>query len=205
MAANRKAIDLLLAFIDRLHHVARHRWNRILFVFHGSVRCRRLEREPKNRFDVPVWCEGPGVVRIGSGNHFGFKPAPRLGRGQILLQTRGPEAELVIGNRNVFNNNISIIATKRITIGNSCLIGDQVVVIDSDFHEIDPDLRKRSTGPSEAVAIGNNVWLGSRSMVLKGVTVGDNTVVGAMSLVNKSIPANCLAAGNPAKVIRKIE
>lgn len=79
-----------------------------------------------------------------------------------------------------------------------------MVVIDSDFHEIDPDLRKRSTGPSEAVNIGDNVWLGSRSIVLKGVTIGDNSVVDAMSLVNKSIPANCVAAGNPAKVIRKI-
>lgn len=54
------------------------------------------------------------------------------------------------------------------------------------------------------VTIGNNVWLGSRVMILKGVSIGDNSVIGASSVVTKPIPANCIAAGNPAKIIRYI-
>ncbi len=55
-----------------------------------------------------------------------------------------------------------------------------------------------------SVKIGNNVWLGSEVTILKGVTIGDNAVIGAKSLVTKNIPANCIAAGVPAKVIRMI-
>ncbi len=55
------------------------------------------------------------------------------------------------------------------------------------------------------VRIGNNVWIGSRVMVLKGASIGDNSVIAAMSVVTSAIPANCVAAGVPAKVIRKIE
>ena len=92
-----------------------------------------------------------------------------------------------------------------ITIGDCCLIGDQVAVCDCDWHEIDPSHRNRSAGPIRPVAISNNVWLGSRVMVLKGVTIGDNSVVAAARVVTKSIPANCVVAGNPAKYIRTIE
>ena len=92
-----------------------------------------------------------------------------------------------------------------IAIGNKCQIGDLVAIYDSDFHEISPATRNRSTGPSAPVRIGNNVWLGSRVMVLKGVAIGDNSVIAAMSVVTKSVPPNSLAAGIPAKVIRSIE
>jgi maltose O-acetyltransferase len=85
-----------------------------------------------------------------------------------------------------------------------CQIGDQVAIYDCDFHEINPSTRDRSYGPTSPVVIGNNVWLGSRVIVLKGVTIGDNSVVGAMSVVTKSIPANCVAAGIPARIIRHI-
>ncbi len=59
-----------------------------------------------------------------------------------------------------------------------------------------------SVGPVEPVTIGNNVWLGSRVTVLRGVTIGTNSVVGAGSVVTRSIPANSIAVGAPAKVVR---
>ena len=142
---------------------------------------------------------------IGRSNSFGFRAAPRLGTGEILLQPRSPDAEILIGDRNMTSNNLSILANRRITIGNDCLIGDLVVISDCDFHEISPANRNRGAGPTAAVSIGNNVWLGSRVMVLKGVIIGDNSVVAAMSVVTKSIPADSLAAGVPARVIRSIE
>jgi maltose O-acetyltransferase len=84
------------------------------------------------------------------------------------------------------------------------LIGDQVTILDCDFHEISPITRMNGVGPIEPVVIGDNVWLGSRVMVLKGVTIGENSVVAAMSVVTKSIPPNSIAVGNPARVIRSI-
>jgi len=115
------------------------------------------------------------------------------------------DSEIVIGNQNAFNNGVCLIANERIEIGNGCQIGDLVAIYDCDFHEIAPATRNRSAGLTSPVRIGNNVWLGSRAMVLKGVGIGDNSVVAAMSVVTKSVPANCIVAGNPAKVIRVIE
>ena len=154
------------------------------------------------RFEVPVRGGGHGVLVIGQKNCFGYRPAFRLGTGEILLQARDPNAEIIIGHGNSFSNNVCIIANKRISIGNGCRIGDLVAFYDCDFHELDPRTRGRGCGPTQPVAIGNNVWLGSRVVVLKGVNIGDNSVVAAMSVVNKSIPANSVAAGVPAKVVR---
>jgi len=154
---------------------------------------------------VPLRGGGRGKLLIGRNNVFGYRSAFRLGTGEILLQARGVEAVIEIGDGNWFNNNAAIVAMKSITIGSNCQIGDLVMIYDSDFHELDPKLRMHSTGPSERVVIGNNVWLGSRVMVLKGVIIGDNSVVGAMSVVTKSIPPNCIAAGIPARVIRMLD
>lgn len=142
---------------------------------------------------------------MGTKNTFGYSLAPRLGDGAVMLQPREAASIISIGNCNVFSNNIAIIATQRICFGSGCLIGDQVMVLDFDGHEIAAASRKRGSGVSIPVHIGNNVWLGSRTMILKGVSIGDNTVIGAMSVVVKSLPPNCVAAGVPAKILRKLE
>ncbi|TSA41539.1 MAG: acyltransferase [Verrucomicrobiales bacterium] len=136
---------------------------------------------------------------------FGYRKSHRFGSGEILLQARSCDAEVIIGRQTIFNNNSGVCATKSIRIGERCLIGDSVMIVDSDFHEINPASRHSSAGPSESVVIGNNVWIGSRAVILKGVTIGDNSVIGAMSLVTDNIPPNCIVAGVPAKVIRQIE
>lgn len=154
--------------------------------------------------EVPVRVGGAGQLAIGEGTSFGFGPAMRLGSGEILLQPRSSEAVIRIGRNNAFSNNVCVIANHQVVIGDGCQIGDMVCIYDSDFHELDPITRNRSAGASKPVTIGNNVWLGSRVMVLKGVTIGDNSVVAAMSVVTRDIPANCVAAGMPAKVIRRL-
>jgi maltose O-acetyltransferase len=157
------------------------------------------------RFNVPVRGEGKGTLIIGDHNMFGYRPAPRLGTGEILLQARDANATITIGKANAFNNNVSMVPNEQITIGDRCQIGELVTIYDCDFHEINPATRNLSAGLTNPVIIGNNVWLGSRVIVLKGVTIGDNSVVAAASVVCKSIPASCIAAGNPAKVIRPIQ
>jgi acetyltransferase-like isoleucine patch superfamily enzyme len=156
-------------------------------------------------FHVPVRSGGRGTLRVGKGTQFGYALAHRLGTGEIMLQPRAAEAEIVIGEDNWFNNNTMLCAMQSIRVGNECRIGDNVAIMDADFHEINPATRNRSVGEVKPVKIGNRVWIGSRAMILKGVTIGDNSVVGAMSLVTKDIPANCVAAGVPAKVVRQIE
>ncbi len=194
----------LLCVSQVLHSVpSALRVNRLRWM-EGS-RHQRLEIGLRTLFYVPVRSGGRGALLIGSENAFGYGPAPRLGCGEILLQPRARNAQVIIGNRNAFSNNVSLVAMGKIAFGDGCLVGDQVSIYDCDFHEIDPCNRNRSVGPILPVIIGNNVWLGSRVIVLKGVTIGDNSVIAAASVVTKSIPANCVAAGNPAEVIRLIE
>ena len=179
---------------------ARNRWKFLLF---EKPRHRLVELGPGVRFNVPVR-GGRGALRVGRGTTFGYGPAHRFGSGEIMVQPREPDAEVIIGCETWFNNNTVLCALKSIRVGDRCRIGDGVSIVDADFHEISPATRNRSVGVIKPVAIGNNVWIGSRAMILKGVTIGDNSVIGAMSLVIKDVPPNCIAAGVPAKVIRSI-
>lgn len=101
----------------------------------------------------------------------------------------------------------TIYAREAIEIGDKTLIGANTKIIDNDFHPVDPEMRLLTPGDNIATApikIGKNVFIGCNSLVLKGVTIGDNSVIGAGSVVVKDVPANCVAAGNPAKVIKQI-
>lgn len=116
-------------------------------------------------------------------------------------------ALLTIGD-NVGMSQAALICHKSITIGNNVKIGGGVCIYDTDFHSLDPvvrrsseDLKNRAEKP---VVIGNDVFIGAKSIILKGVTIGENSVIGAGSVVTKSVPANQIWAGNPAKFIRSI-
>ena len=111
----------------------------------------------------------------------------------------GRDAELLIGD-SFINREVKIICNKRITIGNGCIIAMGTVIRDNDGanHRIlSPDYTNR-----KPITIGNHVWIGENTMILKGVTIGDGCVIGANSLVTKDIPPYSLAIGSPAKVIR---
>lgn len=183
----------------------RNEWYLRRFLWLEKSRHRQLVVGKHVRLNVPVRGEGEGALIIGNGNLFGYRTAARLGTGEILLQARQLGATITIGEANWFSNNVSIVANQQISIGDRCAIGDLASIYDCDFHEINPATRYHSTGLTKPVIIGNNVWLGSRVIVLKGVTIGDNSVIAAGSVVTKPIPANCIAAGNPARVIRLIQ
>lgn len=113
-----------------------------------------------------------------------------------------PGALVSIGAGTAISNNVPIITVGLIRIGQHCLIGDLVQIFDCDFHEIEPARRNASCGPVEPVMIDDNVWIGSRVMVLRGASIGENSVIAAGSVVNRPIPANSLAASVPARDIR---
>ena len=181
------------------------RWYSQYFIFVEAATLETLSLGDNCKFYVPVRvARGAGMLIIGAGNKFGVPFAHRQGNGEIMLQPRPAGSKITIGKGNWFNNNTVICAHKLITIGDNCQIGDQVRIYDCDLHEVDPQRRCHDIGPIKPVKIGNNVWLGSRVMVLKGVTIGDNSVVGAMSVVTRDIPADCVAVGAPTRVVRRI-
>lgn len=90
-----------------------------------------------------------------------------------------------------------------ITIGNNVLFGPRVSIYTSN-HAIDPEERAAGACYARPVVIGDNVWIGGGVTINQGVTIGDNAIIGSGSVVTKSIPANCIAAGVPARVLRQI-
>lgn len=117
-----------------------------------------------------------------------------------------------IGNNCEINMNCVFLDCNKITIGDNCGFGPNVQIY-AVSHPVDPHerLNKVINVPmgawkinSAPVTVGNNVWVGGGSVILQGVTIGDNTTIGAGSVVTKSIPANCLAAGNPCRVIKEL-
>lgn len=116
-------------------------------------------------------------------------------------------AVLTIGE-NVGMSQAALICHKSIIIGNNVKIGGGVCIYDTDFHSLDPVIRRSSEDlknrAEKPVVIGNDVFIGAKSIILKGVTIGENSVIGAGSVVTKSVPANQIWAGNPAKFIRNI-
>lgn len=116
-------------------------------------------------------------------------------------------AVLTIGD-NVGISQAALICHKSITIGNDVKIGGGVCIYDTDFHSLDPEIRKTKDDlehrAEKPVMICDNVFIGAKSIILKGVTIGENSIIGAGSVVTKSVPANQVWAGNPAKFIRNI-
>lgn len=120
----------------------------------------------------------------------------------ILVQKN---ASLHIGDHTGFSG-VSIFCSTSIIIGQYCNIGGNVFIWDTDFHPLDSDERRCNSSniKKEPITIGNNVFIGANSLILKGVTIGNNSVVGAGSVVTKNISDREIWAGNPAKLIRKI-
>ena len=100
------------------------------------------------------------------------------------------------------NVNCNFIDDGPIIIGDGVMFGPAVTIA-TVGHPINPALREYMY--CDAVTIGNNCWIGAGSIICPGVTIGENTVIGAGSVVTKDIPAGCVAAGNPCRVIREID
>jgi acetyltransferase-like isoleucine patch superfamily enzyme len=161
----------------------------------------------------------PIISRTGGSQiHIGTKSvlistsaATALGvRSRIVLRTLRPGARIEIGDDAGISGS-TICAAVSVVIGKRCLIGADCMIFDTDFHNhqvLGSDaLPRRYSRPdwpaiSAPVQIGDDVFLGTRTIVCKGVTIGNGTIVAAGSVVSKNLPANCIAAGVPAKVVR---
>ena len=116
-----------------------------------------------------------------------------------------PDPTLEVGDHTVLSHDCSFAVGRRITIGRHCLIANGVWMADTNGHPTDPaDRLAGLPAPAEKVrpiTIGDNVWIGSRSLILPGTTIGEGSVVSAMSVVRGEIPPYTLVAGNPARPV----
>lgn len=125
---------------------------------------------------------------------------------RTIIVTRTSEAEIYIGD-NVGISGSTIYARKGITIGSNTLIGGNVKILDNDFHPIEVEERNHNIEEKigvKPVIIGENCFIGCNSLILKGTVLGNGCVVGAGSVVSGQFEDNCVIAGNPAKIIRKL-
>ncbi len=116
--------------------------------------------------------------------------------GSSIYINQGAILELGSGYCNL---NASISCFEHITIGSDVFISEQVLIRDSDDHQV----LNRSSSVTNPIHIGNHVWIGMRATILKGVTIGDGAIIAAGSVVTGDVPANSLVGGIPAKLIRE--
>lgn len=116
----------------------------------------------------------------------------------VKLSVQGKEspAVLVIGNNVSIGDRTEIHCGNNIRIGDNTLISWDCCILDRDYHAFNAQ-----NEVPKSVIIGKDVWVGCRSMILKGVTIGDGAVIAAGSVVTKDVPEKCLVAGNPAKIV----
>lgn len=132
-----------------------------------------------------------------------FNPLCRNVRGCIVTE---PGSSIIIGN-NVGMSSPCVWAHSKITIGNRVNIGGDCILMDSDAHSLNYLDRRdyqldKVNKKNSPISIGDDVLIGARCIILKGVTIGERSVIGSGSVVTRSIPADCIAGGNPCKIIK---
>lgn len=154
----------------------------------------------------PLLLLGNGTIVFGHNVSIGVSSSPKFWSSECYIEARSASALVTIGHNTWINNNFSAISNDSVIfIGQDCLIGHDVYVVDSDFHILNPDQRHQGEKPvSKPVHIGNNVFIGSYVTVLKNSSIGDGCVVAAGAVVSGNFPARSLIAGNPAKFIRTL-
>ena len=153
----------------------------------------------------PAYIRGGKGIDLGAGFTSGYR---------LRAEVYDPrEKRLIIGKNVKVGDNVHLVAGQRVVIGEGCLFASNIFVSDTDHgsyrgDEQDcapntpPDTRDLTCRPVE---IGRNVWVGEGVCILPGATVGDGCVIGAHSVVKGVIPPGCIAAGSPARVIRRYE
>jgi maltose O-acetyltransferase len=154
----------------------------------------------------PLHLAGRGVIKAEGTFIVGYFPSPFFLNTCCYLEARSKGSSISIGDRTHINNNfVAISEHASIVIGRNCKIGTSVEIVDSDFHGLPLADRSRSLPEwANPVVIGDDVFIGSNVRILKGVTIGDGSVIANASVVTKDVPANVVAGGNPARVVKEI-
>jgi maltose O-acetyltransferase len=153
----------------------------------------------------PILYKGSGTISIGKNVIVGVIDSPYFLSTYCHLEVRGESSHIKIEDNVICNNNFSIICDRTsVLIKERTLIGCNCIIMDSDFHNVDPNMRLASNYLARPVIIGRNVWIGNNVSIQKGVVIGDNSVIASGAIVINDVPEMVIAGGIPAKVIRKL-
>lgn len=206
----RELINKLFRVFPKLKNCFYILYNRLRFKIRGVKYGENMKIFNRIHF------EGDGTVVIGDNFVFrsgdGLNPLSRNIRGMFFVENN---AVINIGD-NVGISSACIWANNGISIGNNVNVGADCLIIDTDAHPHDYLKRRRSYAdevgysvyksiiPSAPITIGDDVWIGARCQVLKGVHIGNRTIIAAGSVVNKDIPSDVIAGGVPCKVLKNL-
>ncbi len=109
---------------------------------------------------------------------------------------------ITIGNYSLICPGVRLGSASEITIADNCMLASGAYITDADWHDI---YNRVAIGKTAPVRIEKNVWIGDSAIICKGVTIGENSIIGAGAIVVDSVPANTIAAGNPAKVVKELD
>jgi acetyltransferase-like isoleucine patch superfamily enzyme len=115
---------------------------------------------------------------------------------------RQVSGQIQIGDYGIICPGVRVSSASKIHIGDNCMLASGVYLTDSDWHDI---YNRIAFGKTDPIHIADNVWLGDSVIVCKGVSIGENSIIGAGSVVVNSIPSDCIAAGNPATVVKHLD
>lgn len=180
-----------------------HPWVRLLFAVNGIP-----WRSRWRIYGIPIiqkhrrsWMSfGPGL-RLRSS----VRSNPLGPYHPVILSTRHAESRLEVGADFAMTGG-TLCAAERMVIGNNVGVGANTIIIDTDFHPLDHVQRylRPAEGPTAAVVIEDEVFIGMNCLILKGVRIGQGSVIAAGSVVSKDVPSGVIVAGNPARVLREL-
>ncbi|MGC9220699.1 MAG: DapH/DapD/GlmU-related protein [Solirubrobacteraceae bacterium] len=160
----------------------------------------------KLRWRGRLTTDGLCFIRPGARFEIGRQASVSLGRWSWIgdgTKIRAHEGRVTIGERTVLGQECTLSSFQCIDIGRDCIIADRVMMIDFDHRtdDVEQPIRKQGIYKRD-VHVGNNVWIGHGACLLRGITVGDNAIIGANAVVTTTVPANAVAGGAPARVLR---
>ncbi|MDT0343905.1 sugar O-acetyltransferase [Streptomyces litchfieldiae] len=164
-------------------------------IFEEQKKAARLSAE-----FLAAYNEDPGAGQHHARRLFGSLDETAFVRAPVYVDYG---SHITIGPRTFVNMGLTALDVAPITIGADCQIGPHVQLL-TPTHPVEPQPRRDKLEAARPITIGDNVWLGGGVIVCPGVSIGDNSVVGAGSVVTRDIPANALAVGNPARVLRSL-
>jgi acetyltransferase-like isoleucine patch superfamily enzyme len=157
--------------------------------------------EPGVQFDFNAsWLKrdpAHSILAIDNGGKLRVKNNFKIFSGAAVYVNK--RAELILGSGYI-NNNLTLHCFEKIEIGEDVAIGEQVIIRDSDNHIVTSNENYQMSKP---IVIGNHVWIGMNVTILKGVHIEDGAIIASGSVVTRDVPAYCLVAGVPAKVVKE--
>lgn len=169
----------------------------------------------KHRIKPRLDALGEGYLMVHPWNIDIFGPRISIGKHVNILTTSDnrvrftvwPEDEkkgrITIGDFCLICPGVRISSADEVIVEDNCMLAGNAFITDADWHGVYN--RVTTIGPTAKVHIRENAWIGDRATVCKGVTIGENSIIGAGAVVTRSVPANVIAAGNPATVVRKLD